>query len=1333
MKKFKFMILFFLLLANQPLSATTDYYYDALHRLTQVERADGTVTTYEYDDLGNRISVETTASVLDTDQDGFVDSLDDFPTDPAASVDTDGDGYPDRWNDGYSQADSTTGLSLDKFPYNSGKWDGPVLGASSYSSFLIQGDGSLWAWGLNNRGQLGNGENVDLYVPSLIDNSNDWSRIKGSWHSIATHSDGTFWSFGFNANGALGDGTTTDKNSPVQIGAQCSWARSFSTGYAHTVAVANDGTLWAWGQNNAGQLGDGTTTNRLSPVQIGTESDWLHVSAGSWHTIALKENGTLWAWGYNANGQLGDGTTNTHYSPVEIGSANDWLSISTGGWFSIALKNNGTLWAWGENINGQLGDGTTLDKYVPTQIDIASNWAQVKAGWRYCLALKNDGTLWVWGLNDFGRLGDGTSVDILSPSQIGNENDWDQIVAGAYHSMAMKTDGSLWSWGDNQYGQTGLGYVSNSQSPVSVPTEIVFGNTGSVTVTATPQGAIDSGAQWRVDGGAWNNSGETVSGLAEGSHAVEHSSVSGWVTPASQNVNVVADTTSSLTAVYTPIISTGLGKLLQGPVVSPAVVTLGQDFTINFTLSEIQGAAITYEQIVIAILNPDGSHLFDIPERFSNIRLNANASWSGTVAGNIFDTNPPGNYSAVVRGKVAGGNWFDFEAVAPAINPVPFAAVIPQGAITQITKTSEHTLDATWSTDGSRIAYRGTRGGITNVYTNNLQGTDEQQITFMPTERAAWGPVYQPGTGNVYYLDNSPTGADYHWICWTSSDGLAGRNPIWRVPGGSTISPISFSPDGLTFTFIHRQEQALYLMDTNGTIVGIIDGVSAIGDVAWGRGSNADKLLYTKNVNGTNVLYSINSDGSNDVQITDIAFGSIRTPNWSPDGQRIVFSSVGDNQIYIANADGTGLYQLTNNAVNTIPEISPDGQYILFTSDIGGTYDIYLLQIAGIGQMILFEDDFNDGELDASKWVWAGNSVSESDGYLSVSSDVADDFGIVTSQFFKIDLGKPIIVEQRAKYHYANDYSTQSVQIFDQEQTSSFAIGHYNYHYQQDCYGFSYICPGDYLGPIWDEWVDERIIYYPNTGRAEYYLNNQGPLVKAISPFAGDVVGFNYVASGWWTGHYMHIDHVKVYQNTVATPKGSLQVFLSPQGAIDDGAQWRVDGGSWKNSGDMINDLDVGPHPLEFSAVSGWVVPADQIADIAENVTISLNVSYLPELTDSDSDDVADSSDNCPYVWNLFQEDDDDDGVGDACDNCLHVYNPDQEDSNNNGVGDACDSVISKPGDSDGNGQVSIAEVQGAINMYLGLKPTESCVDTDRSGNTSIAEVQKVINEYLGL
>jgi hypothetical protein len=310
----------------------------------------------------------------------------------------------------------------------------------------------------------------------------NWKQVSsGSSTMGAVKTDGTLWTWGSNSLGMLGDGTASNRTSPVTTaGGGTNWYQ-ISAGGNSMAAVKTDGTLWTWGFNSAGQLGDDTVTARSSPgTMAGGGTTWKNVSVGTNNMAAIKSDGTLWTWGTNG-GRLGDGGTANRSSPgTTSGGGTNWKQVDVGANFMGAVKTDGTLWTWGDNTAGCLGTGDTVSRSSPgTPAGGGTNWKQISCNYS-AAAVKTDGTLWTWGNAALGVLGHGTTTSRSSPgTTAGGGTNWKQVIlsiGGSTNSQfaaGIKTDGTLWTWGSNDGGQLG----DNSTTQRSSPGTTVVGGT----------------------------------------------------------------------------------------------------------------------------------------------------------------------------------------------------------------------------------------------------------------------------------------------------------------------------------------------------------------------------------------------------------------------------------------------------------------------------------------------------------------------------------------------------------------------------------------------------------------------------------------------------------------------------------------------------------------------------------------------------------------------------------------------------------------------------------------------------------------------------------------
>lgn len=327
----------------------------------------------------------------------------------------------------------------------------------------------LYGWGDNDLGQLGLNDIVNRSSPTQVSSEHWLYADVGLSHLLAIKGDGTLWSSGNDGSGQLGLGVypRVNKSSPVQVGALTDWAQ-VSTGERFSAAVKTDNTLWTWGSNSRGELGQGDRSERSSPTKVGSLSNWAQVSAnnGVACTVAVKTDGTLWGWGYRGGNRYGAAA---YSSPVQIGSATNWAQVSVGFVSAHAITTSGTLWGWSRNnYDGDVGTNNRNNYNVPVQIGALTNWRQVSNNDNFTTATKTDNTLWTWGNNAAGKLGQNISDSIKrsSPVQVGALTDWLYAYGGRTHALALKTNNTLWGWGSGL--RAGLNTATNYSSPVQV-------------------------------------------------------------------------------------------------------------------------------------------------------------------------------------------------------------------------------------------------------------------------------------------------------------------------------------------------------------------------------------------------------------------------------------------------------------------------------------------------------------------------------------------------------------------------------------------------------------------------------------------------------------------------------------------------------------------------------------------------------------------------------------------------------------------------------------------------------------------------------------------------
>ena len=344
--------------------------------------------------------------------------------------------------------------------------------------------GPLWGIGGNPNGQLGVNDTVNRSSPIQVGTEETWDKVAGCYsgygQEFAGHkSDGTMWAWGRGIAGQLGDNSEVSKSSPVQIPGS-TWSHNFCVGTSVVIATKTDGSLWGGGNNHRGNLGQNDTDRVSSPVQIGTDTDWSttdleSVNGGNSYAACgcMKTDGTLWMWGDNSDGQLGQNDRTQRSSPVQVPGTWTGSKLSKPYRAFTVIKSDGTLWSWGGQSRGNLGHNQTNTRYSsPTQVGSATTWRKTVSGNYGSLATKTDGSLWYFGSNESGAAGQGQPIgpngqrnSRSSPVQLPGGTDWNEIAVSMWSRYATRTDGTIYGWGRGDCGALYNGNNNNKSTP----------------------------------------------------------------------------------------------------------------------------------------------------------------------------------------------------------------------------------------------------------------------------------------------------------------------------------------------------------------------------------------------------------------------------------------------------------------------------------------------------------------------------------------------------------------------------------------------------------------------------------------------------------------------------------------------------------------------------------------------------------------------------------------------------------------------------------------------------------------------------------------------------
>lgn len=733
---------------------------------------------------------------------------------------------------------------------------GVLNSGASRHTLALKSDGHVYGWGSNLFFQLGDGYGSFTYSTPILTValSNVIAIDAGGDHSLALKSNGTVWAWGHNIDGQAGaqEQFTTRKQRATQVAGLTGVFTSIAAGAGHSLALRSDGTVWGWGSNSVGQLGNGANTPSVfTPVQVSGLTNVVGIAAGGGFSLAVKADGTVWGWGSNLNSMLGlPSSTFSVNTPVQVSGINDVQKVSAGGTHSLALKGDGTVWSWGDNSQGQLGSGEGSGSFAtPRQATGLSGVIAVDAGVGHSLALKSNGTVWAWGNNTDGELGIGTNTNSNVPVAVALPGAI-AVSAGANTSAVLLTDGTIRMFGRNDNGQLG----DRTRVSRSLPTEVVA-SFGPVTPSFTPDGGtfntpinvlltsqVGTVIYYTTDGSEPNENGPAVSQFEDIfiDHSLTLKAIAvkpGWpASPMKTATFVINGPQSSPTPTPTPV--GGVGS---------------QEIAFTRTANGLD----------VFLMNVDGSVAINVTNSAGDDR---NPSWA-----------PDGT-------RVA------FTTTRTADNLQHIALAQPDGTDLQVINHffGSHESWPVWSRDGTRIAYI-----TTSTFTNN------SWISVMDAGGAVMGQSPQIG------IVESPTwSADGTLIAYASAANSFQQFEIYVLPStallafptnltnnsAQDIDP-SWSPDGTKIAFATNRDgnHEIYLMNSDGSNPQRLTN-SAGTDRSPSWSPDGSRIVFMSQRDGNEEIYVMNADGTNVTRLTNNSV-SDSTPSWRQAPAKVEFSS----------------------------------------------------------------------------------------------------------------------------------------------------------------------------------------------------------------------------------------------------------------------------------------------------------------------------------------------------------------------------------------------------------------------------------------------------------